>query len=358
MPRDRAKPTNEPAMPGPQSADAATIKTVLAQRPVGFGAASLGNLYKAIDDGSARATLDAAWHDDIRYFDTAPFYGFGLSERRVGDALRERPRDDYLLSTKVGRLLRPIAAANSRNGFVSPMPFEAIFDYSYDGVMRSVEHSLQRLGLSRIDILYMHDIGAFAHGEANDALFPVAMDGGYRALAELRSAGTVGAIGLGVNEIAVCEASFAHADFDLFMLAGRYTLLDQSPLDGFFDACLQRGVGIVAAGIFNSGILATGTRGSEHPYFDYQPASDEIIGHTRRIEAICERYGVPLAAAALQFAVAHPAVLTAVIGTASPARLHETSELASRPIPAALWEELRDQQLIRSTAPFPSPAIG
>lgn len=336
---------------------ASTVKERLARVAYGFGAAGLGNLYKATDDATARATMDAGWDDGVRYFDTAPFYGFGLSERRVGDALRERPREEYLLSTKVGRLLQPNDAPSERHGFVSPMPFEVVFDYSYDGVMRSFEHSLHRFGLSRIDILYMHDIGSFAHGEANARLFPIAMDGGYRAMAELRASGQVGAIGLGVNEIAVCEASFAHADFDLFMLAGRYTLLDQSPLDGFFDACLARGVGIVAAGVYNSGILATGTGGEPTPFYEYQPAPPAIVERTRRIETICVRHGVSLPAAALQFASAHPAVLTSVIGTASPARVHDTTHLARVPIPAAFWAELRADGLIRSDAPVPETAL-
>jgi D-threo-aldose 1-dehydrogenase len=326
--------------------------------PYGFGAAGLGNLYKAIDDATAAGTIAAAWDEGARYIDTAPFYGFGLSERRVGDALRERPRDAYLLSTKVGRLLRPSASAGAseRHGFVSPMPFDALFDYSYDGVMRSFEHSLHRLGLDRIDILYMHDIGGFAHGRDNARLFPIAMDGGYRAMDELRSSGQVGAIGLGVNEIAVCEASFAYADFDLFMLAGRYTLLDQAPLDGFFDACIARNVGIVAAGIFNSGILATGAGGGTAgaaPYYDYQPAPPEILARTRRIEAVCARYGVPLPAVAIQFAGAHPAVLTSVLGLSSPARVHDSSRLAAFPTPADLWADLRDEGLIRADAPVP-----
>lgn len=343
---------------------ATAIRTRLRAMPYGVGAAGLGNLYRVVDDATAADTIAAAWDDGARYIDTAPFYGFGLSERRVGDALRERPRDAYLLSTKVGRLLRPApgagrdgdAGTSERHGFVSPMPFAAVFDYSYDGVMRSFEHSLHRLGLDRIDILYMHDIGSFAHGVDNARLFPIAMDGGYRAMDALRSSGQVGAIGLGVNEIAVCEASFQYADFDLFMLAGRYTLLDQAPLDGFFDACIARDVGIVAAGIFNSGILATGTgggTGGAAPYYDYQPAPPEILARTRRIEAICARHGVPLAAAAIQFASAHPAVLTSVLGLSSPARVHDSSHLAAFPIPADLWEDLRAERLIRADAPVP-----
>ena len=344
------------ALNTPSSPDATSIKTRLATQAFGFGASGLGNLYRAIGDEDSRATLDAAWDEGVRYYDTAPFYGFGLAERRIGDGLRDRPRDSYILSTKIGRLLRPIAEASERNGFVSPMPFEPVFDYSYDGVMRSFEHSIQRLGLSRIDILYMHDIGAYAHGAANTELFPIAMDGGYRALDDLRASGQVGAIGLGVNEIAVCEASFAYADFDLFMLAGRYSLLDQAPLDGFFEACMARGTGIVAAGVFNSGILATGTRGSGIPHYDYQPASPEILDRTRQIEAICDRHGVPLPAAALQFASAHPAVVTSVIGTSSPARIHDTARLAAHPIPAAFWQELRAAGLIRPDAPVPDDA--
>jgi D-threo-aldose 1-dehydrogenase len=360
--RDEAKmapvPNRKPAMLAIHSPNASAIKARLAAMRYGFGAASLGNLYDAVDGSTAHATLDAAWDDGVRYIDTAPFYGFGLSERRVGDALRERARDEYLLSTKVGRLLRPIAKASERNGFVSPMPFEADFDYSYDGVMRSFEHSLQRLGLSRIDILYMHDIGQLTHNGAHADLFKIAMDSGYRALDALRSSGQVGAIGLGVNEVEVCEASFAHADFDLFMLAGRYSLLDQTPLDGFFDACVARGVGIVAAGVFNSGILATGTRRDAAPYYDYQPAPQEIVTRVRRIEEVCARHHVELPAAALQFAIAHPAVLTCVVGTASPARVHDTSRLAISPLPDAFWAELREEGMIRPDAPTPTHFTG
>jgi D-threo-aldose 1-dehydrogenase len=332
------------------------VKQRLAGFAWGFGAAGLGNLYRALDDGTARATLDAAWDAGVRYVDTAPFYGFGLSERRVGDALRGRPRGDFVLSTKVGRVLRPCGdiLGGVRHGFVSPMPFEAVFDYSYDGVMRSFEDSLQRLGLDRVDILYMHDIGSFAHGADNARLFPVAMDGGFRAMAELRAAGVVGAIGLGVNEVAVCAASFAHADFDLFMLAGRYTLLEQAPLDGFFEACLARGVGIVAAGVFNSGILATGAGGASVPWYDYQPAPPAIVERVRRIEAVCATHGVPLPAVALQFVGAHPAVLTSVIGVSDPARVARTSQLATLPLPSALWADLRAQGLIDAVAPVPA----
>ncbi|MGH8269017.1 MAG: aldo/keto reductase, partial [Steroidobacteraceae bacterium] len=237
-------------------------------RPFGFGASSLGNLYRRVSDQVARDTVMACWASGIRYFDTAPYYGFGLSERRLGDALRELDRDDYLLSTKVGRLLRPAGRAREKHGFDSPMPFDPVYDYSYDGVMRSFEASLQRLGLDRIDILYMHDIGALTHGERHEEVFAVAVGGGYRALDDLRRQGAVGAIGLGVNEVEVCEATLAHTDFDLFMIAGRYTLLHHQCL-GFLEKCRARGIGIIAAGVFNSGILATGTSGSQPPHYDY-----------------------------------------------------------------------------------------
>ena len=235
--------------------------TGLAVDTLGFGCASLGNLYHPVSDADARQILDSAWSRGFRYYDTAPHYGQGLSERRVGDALRRFRGGEYVLSTKVGRLLKPVGYADERHAFMSPMPFDIFYDYSYDGIMRSFEDSLQRLGLDRIDILYMHDIGAFTHGARNDELFPIAMDGGYRAMDELRSAGAVSAIGLGVNEYEVCEAALDHGDWDCFLLAGRYTLLEQESLDTFLPRCLKRNCSIVIGGAYNSGVLATGVRG-------------------------------------------------------------------------------------------------
>lgn len=337
---------------------ASFLARLAASGPFGFGASSLGNLYRELADEPARHTVDAAWEAGIRYFDTAPFYGFGLSERRLGDALRARPRDEYLLSTKAGRLLFPGESKvpgeseAERFGFRSPMPFDPVFDYSYDGVMRSFEASLQRLGLARIDILYMHDIGRATHGDNDAWHFRHAVEGGFRALADLRDQGLIAAIGLGVNEIEVCERSMAHADFDLFMVAGRYTLLDQGAA-AFFDTCRHRGIGVVAAGVFNSGILATGSAGSV-VHFDYDVASEKVIRRVSEIEAICRRFDVALPAAALQFVAAHPAVTLPVIGTGSPSRIGQTVELACTPIPSAFWEALGAEGLIPSEVAIPA----
>jgi len=309
----------------------------------GFGASSLGNLYHKLPDETARATVDAAWSQGVRYFDTAPFYGFGLSERRLGDALRERDRDDFILSTKVGRVLVPGVAADDRYGFQSPMPFDPVFDYSYDGVMRSVEASLHRLGLGRIDILYMHDLGRVTHGAEHDRHMADAI-GGFRAMTELRDTGVVGAIGLGVNEIEICAESIERVDLDILMIAGRYTLLNQGA-GAFLDTCRQRGIGIVGAGVFNSGILATGTR-SGSAYYDYAPAPADILRRVAALEECCARFGIPLAAAALQFVSNHPAVTALVVGTGNPSRILETAELARLPIPASFWSALRAEGLI------------
>lgn len=334
-----------------------TSRPAFAQRlaasgPFGFGASTLGNLYRRIDDDQARATVNAAWDQGVRYFDTAPFYGFGLSERRLGDALRERPRDAFILSTKVGRLLVPGAAGKERFGFQSPMPFDPVYDYSYDGVMRSVEASLHRLGLAHIDVLLMHDLGRLTHGADHDRTFAEAVGGGFRAMTELRDAGVVSAIGLGVNEIAVCEASLAYADLDLLMIAGRYTLLEQEA-EPFLARCRTQKIGLIGAGVFNSGILATGTRGPP-PHYDYGIAPEVVIGRVAAIERCCEQFGVPLPAAALQFAAAHPAVATVVLGTGSPDRIEQTANLIQLPIPNGFWEALRAEGLVSGDCPTPS----
>lgn len=322
--------------------------------PLGFGAASLGNLYRPVAPGTAAETLEAAWARGIRYYDTAPYYGFGLSERRVGDALRGRDRD-YVLSTKVGRRLVPCDSARPKHGFHSPMPFEPVYDYTYEGVLRSFEDSLQRLGLSRIDILYMHDIGRLTHGEDHENQFRIAMDGGYRAMDELRRQGAVKAIGLGVKECEVCEQAMAHADFDCFLLAGRYTLLEQDALDTFLPACRARNIAVVIGGPYNSGILATGTRGDgETPAYEYAPAPGAVIARVARIERHCETFEVPLAAAALQFPLAHPAVVSVIPGMDSPGRVERTMELLQKPIPAALWQTLKDEGLLHEAAPVPA----
>lgn len=320
--------------------------------PFGFGASSLGNLYAPLSDGEARAAVDAAWDCGVRYFDTAPFYGFGLSEQRLGAALRDRPRGTYLLSTKAGRLLVPAKDAPAeRDGFRDALPYAPVFDYSYDGVMRSFEASLERLGLDRIDILYLHDLGAATHGAYHPRRFAEAVGGGFRALRDLREQGAVAAIGLGVNETAICEQSLAHADFDLFLIANRFTLLDASAAP-FFDTCRRRGIGVVAAGVFSSGILAVGSQ-APSAMVDYAPASAEMRARVARIEAICAGHGVPLAAAALQFVARHPAVTLPLVGIRDAGQAREADRLRGIAIPPALWEELHRAGVI---AEVPSPA--
>jgi D-threo-aldose 1-dehydrogenase len=309
-----------------------------------------------LPDEAARNTLLAAEEAGFGYYDTAPFYGFGLSERRLGDALRHR--EGVVLSTKVGRLLTPVAGpvdeTQPRHGYATPMPFEPVFDYSYDAVMRSYEASLQRLGLSRIDILYIHDIGALTHGEQNAArMTELTKGGGLRALEELREGGDIAGFGLGVNEVAACLAVMDHARLDVILLAGRYTLLEQAPLDDLFPRCEQAGTAIVIGGPYNSGILAAGTKTDAPLFYNYEPAPAEVIDKVGRIESVCARHGVPLAAAALQFPLAHGLVASVIPGLDSPQRVAQTMALYHHKIPPALWQELRSENLLRSDAPIP-----
>lgn len=323
---------------------------------LGLGCASLGNLYRAMSEDQARATVHAAWDCGMRYFDTAPYYGLGLSERRLGDALREHPRNEFQVSTKVGRLLDPDltpALAPERHGFVTPMPFKVRYDYGYDGIMRSFEASLQRLGLARIDILLVHDIGTFTHGDENAAHFADLVDGGYRALDELRTAGDIDEIGLGVNEWEVCAEAMEIGRWDCFLLAGRYTLLEQEPISTFLPRCEAHGAEIILGGAYNSGILAKGTRhGGEMPY-NYEPAPESIIERVAKIEGICDRFGVTLAAAALQFPIAHPAVRCVIPGIGDPRRVIQTMDLAKEAIPSTFWDALREAGLLDPHAPVP-----
>ncbi|WP_022674974.1 aldo/keto reductase [Novosphingobium sp. B-7] len=323
---------------------------------LGFGGAALGNLYRAIPDDKAQATLATAWDGGIRLFDTAPYYGLGLSEQRLGAFLRGKPRADYVISTKVGRLLEydaSLEGAAERHGFADPLPYRVRFDYSYDGVMRAFESSLDRLGLERIDILLVHDIGEVTHGNDAARHFRDLAEGGYRALAQLREAGVVGAIGLGVNEWDVCLAAMAIGRWDRFLLAGRYTLLEQEALHTFLPQCLDHGAKVLLGGVFNSGILASGTRGPGPFYYNYAPAPAAVVDRVARIEAVCEAHGVSLAAAALAFPQAHPAVAAVLPGLASAAEVHSALALAATPIPPALWADLVAQGLLDPAAPVP-----
>ena len=326
---------------------------------LGFGAASMGNLYQPISDADARATIDTAYAAGVRYFDTAPYYGFGLSERRVGDGLRAHARAEFVLSTKVGRLLAPLSSVDvpaERNGFHTALPFEPRFDYSYHGVRRSFEDSLQRLGLARIDVLLLHDIGKATHGEANTELFRLCMEGGYQALDELRSQGLIGAIGLGVNEFEVCQEAMQWGRFDCFLLAGRYTLLEQKALDTFLPVCSNHGATLIVGGAYNSGILATGTRGAGPVYYNYAPAPDSIVEHVGQIESVCDQFGVTLAAAALQFPLAHPLVSSVIPGVPSAQRFQQTLRWFGETLPEAFWHTLKARGLLRSDSPTPDQA--
>lgn len=327
--------------------------TRLAVDTLGFGCAPLGNLYRSIPDDDAAGLLRTAWEEGFRYFDTAPHYGQGLSERRLGDALRSQ-RGGYVLSTKVGRLLRPAGYASERHGFVSPMPFDIVYDYNYDGVMRSFEDSQQRLGLDRIDILYMHDICSATHGAENERLFAVAMGGGYRALDELRRNGDVAAVGIGANEWEVCEAALEHGEWDCFLLAGRYTLLEQDALDTFLPKCIKRKSSVIVGGPYNSGILATGVRGPVTGHYNYGSPPAKVISAVDRLEGICDTFGVSLAAAALQFPLAHPAVVSVIPGLDTAPRVAQTRKLFTTRIPEEFWRAVRDAQLVHADAPLPS----
>jgi len=328
-------------------------KTSVRVSSLGFGGAAIGNLYAETRDDEVRQCLHAAYDAGVRYFDTAPMYGHGLSEHRIGEALRQKPRDSFVLSTKVGRMLRPVPAdAVGESIFPGCLPFVCEFDYSYDAVMRSIEDSLQRLGFNRIDVVLLHDVEAATHGaEDAERYFREAMSGGYRALEKLRAEGTIGAIGCGGNEWPAAERLARAGDFDCFLLAGRYTLLEQTSLDSFLPYCAERNISVIIGGPYNTGILATGP--VEGAYFDYAPAGPEVLERVRRIEAVCRDHGVPLAAAALQFPLHHPAVASVIPGNRSVAELRRTLDNMAVAIPDALWADLKTTGLLRDDAPVP-----
>ncbi|PTM96037.1 aldo/keto reductase [Mycoplana dimorpha] len=320
--------------------------TDLAVTEYSFGTAPLGGLYRACPRQTAVNTLKAAWDEGIRYFDTAPWYGFGRAERVVGDFLRDKPSKEWVLSTKVGRIMFPVADDQVPNyGYVDPLPFDVRYDYSYDGIMRSLELSHARLGLNRIDILYVHDIGVYTHGAERNAFHLRAlMDSGLKALEELKSAGTIKAYGLGVNEVPVCLEVMKRAPLDCILLAGRYTLLDRSAVAELLPLCTARNTSLVIGGVFNSGILATGPVDGAH--FDYMPATDDVLGRVRALEGLARKSGVPLAAAAMQFPLRHPAVASVLLGTAQPSSLHRNAGLMRLPVPETLYAEAEAFSLV------------
>lgn len=328
-------------------------RTALQVTGLGLGTAPLGGLYRDLSDEEAHATIAAAWDAGVRYFDTAPHYGNTKAEHRLGDVLRRYPRGDYVLSTKVGRRFVPRTTPfDDREGWQNPLPFEAIYDYTHDGILRSFEDSQQRLGIVDIDILLVHDIGRVTHGGNHPHYWwQLTEGGGFRALDGLRSAGAIKAVGLGVNEGAVILDAMAEFDIDCALLAGRYTLLEQSTLDDLLPACETRGVSILLGGAFNSGILARGVEGDLK--FNYGEAPREVIERVARLDAVCHAHAVPLAAAALQFPYAHPAVATVLTGARSADELRENAASFGQPIPAGLWSALRDEGLLDSRAPVP-----
>jgi D-threo-aldose 1-dehydrogenase len=330
------------------------------QGQLSFGTGPLGNLFGKVRDADARATIERAFDLGLRHFDTAPHYGRGLGERRLGDVLRSR--SGYTLSTKVGRLMRPDASwgeESTQDGFMSPLPFRPEYDYTADGILRSHEASLHRLGLARIDLLLVHDIGTMNHGAANARYWEqLTKGGGFQALQRLREEGSVGGIGLGVNETEICLAAMREVHLDKLLIAGRYTLLDQTALNGLLAACLSVGTEVLLGAPFNSGVLVTGVEGPATPFYDYAPAPAEIIERVRRIAAIAETHEVPLAAVALQFPLAHPAVTSVVAGFRDPAQVEQALSWMAQSIPADFWAELRKESLVRADAPLPALQVG
>ena len=319
---------------------------------LGFGSAPLGNYLRALNEEDCARTLATAWDSGVRYFDTAPFYGLGLAEMRVGRLLSSRRREDFILSTKVGRLLEPCAKEDVNGVFFVDTPQVRFhYDYSYGGIMRSHEESLKRLGLDRVDILYVHDVCGLVHGgrEASEAKIQELIEtGGWRALTELRDSGAVQAIGAGVNEWEPCARLLELVDPDLFLLAGRYTLLEQIPLDALFPECARWGVGIVIGGPYNSGILAGGTT------FNYAEAPPEIAAQAQAINAVCRTHGVALPAAALQFVLGHPVVVSVIPGSQNEREMKQNVAVLDQPIPPAFWRELKDRKLLHPRAPIPT----
>ncbi len=298
---------------------------------LGLGTAPLGDLYEAVADDVAEATVTTAVALGLGLVDTAPLYGSGSAERRIGRALASVDSKSVIVATKVGRLLRNVEGVG-----VSP-----VFDFSYDGVMRSVEESLERLGLDRVDILHIHDPDDH-HDEA--------LEGAFTALDQLRSEGSIGAVGAGMNQAGMLARFAREGDFDCFLLAGRYTLLDQSGLAELLPVCVERKIAIIAGGVYNSGLLADPRPGAR---FDYEPASAALVARAVQLREVCDRHDVPLKAAAIQFPLGHPAVATVVIGARSPAELTENVAMFRHPIPAELWDELRAEGLLPAEVPTP-----
>jgi D-threo-aldose 1-dehydrogenase len=315
-------------------------RTPLEVTRLGFGTAPLGGLFQALADDEAHRVVEAAWSAGMRFFDTAPQYGNGLAEQRLGAVLSTKPRDQFVLATKVGRLLRAGAPPES-DTFPGAPPLNPVFDFSYDGVMRSVDESVTRLGIDRIDVLHIHD---------PDDHFAEALSGAYPALDRLRAEGTIKAVGAGMNQAEMLARFAREANFDCFLLAGRYTLLDQVGLKELLPLCAERGIGIIAGGVFNSGILADPKPGT---HYNYQTAPDELVQRAAQIKKVCERHGTSQKAVAIQFPLGHPAVQTVLTGCRSVDEVNENVEAFQAPIPPAVWEDLKAEGLLAAVTPVP-----
>jgi D-threo-aldose 1-dehydrogenase len=329
--------------------------TQLVFSAIGLGTAPLGEIYEVLDEQTSIATVEQALASGVRVFDTSPHYGNGIAESRMGAGLRRARRSDVIVSTKIGRVMDPFAKPPPRNkdvyspGFVGGYEHAPRFDYSYDGTMRSVEQSLLRTGLSAIDILLIHDCDVWTHGAEAGRRFKEAMDGAYRALDKLRSEKTVAAIGFGINEADTCVKFARAGDFDVAMMAGRYSLLIQNGLTEFLPLALEKKMGVMLAGIFNSGILATGAVPGAK--FEYAAAPPEIMERVRKIEAICATHGTSIRRAALQFAMMHPAVVSVVLGAVKPAEIEANVADAEHAVPPQLWRDLKSAGQLDSSAP-------
>ena len=333
------------------------VKKALLRGPLGFGAAPLGNMFRDIPDAEASATVEAAWDQGTRYFDTAPFYGAGLSEIRLGKVISKHKRDEYVLSTKVGRIILDETETGARNFgekgglFEFGRPNKIVYDYSEKGALRSIDDSLKRMGVDRIDFVWIHDVARDFHGDEWLATFESARTGAFRALTRLREEGVIKAWGLGVNKVEPCELAIEITENrpDAFLLAGRYTLLDhEHALQRLMPAAAEKDVDIVIGGPYSSGVLAGGS------HFEYQKASPEILAKVERIKGIAQRYKVPVKAAALQFSLAHPAVAAVIPGASRPERIAEDHAALKASIPDDFWHELRKQSLVAPTAPLPT----
>jgi D-threo-aldose 1-dehydrogenase len=308
---------------------------------LGLGAAPLAGLFEEVPEGRALSVVARAWAAGIRFYDVAPLYGHGLGEIRMGKVLSQKPREEYTLATKVGRLLRAGAPPEPGQAFRGTPPVNPVFDFSYEGVMRSVEESLERLGLDRVDILHIHD---------PDDHYDEALHGAYRALDQLRRDGVIKAVGAGMNQAEMLTRFAREANFDCFLLAGRYTLLDQVALKELLPVCLEKGVAIIAGGVYNSGILADPKPGA---HYNYAAAPAELIERAQRIRAVCARHGVPIKAAAIQFPLGHPAVTCVVVGCRSAAQFDDSLAMFELEIPPAMWQELKHEGLLAQEVPTP-----